>query len=149
MMSLPASRYCRWISATMSGRVSTRTSLLPRRSFGWSLNRWPRKSASVSWCRCTIVPIAPSSTRIRLARSASSCVRTLEVMGFRLPGAFGVVSGGLDAGRHEHRKRIAGLSRADTHLDVGQARRGEHPPELLVRESEAPVAELRAHPLLV
>ena len=39
MMSAPASRYRRWIFSMTSGWVSDSTSLLPFRSFGWSLNR--------------------------------------------------------------------------------------------------------------
>ena len=121
-----------------SGRVSTSTSLLPRRSFGWSSNRSPRKSASVSWCRWIIVPIAPSRTRIRLARSASSCVRTLGVMGFRVLRAFRVSSSRrLTSGRDQHGERIAGLARADADLDVGQARRGQHPPAARRRRTRA------------
>ena len=36
MMSAPASRYCAWMSAMTSGRVSTSTSLLPFRSCAWA-----------------------------------------------------------------------------------------------------------------
>ena len=57
-----------------SGRVRQRRSLLPWRSFGWSLNCSPRKSASLSFARWIIVPIAPSRTRIRSSRSCAQAV---------------------------------------------------------------------------
>ena len=47
MMSAPASRKRRWMSAMTSGRVRLRMSPLPLRSLGWSAKRSPRKSASV------------------------------------------------------------------------------------------------------
>src|SRR5687767_2036780 len=50
--------------------VRIRRSLLPRRSRWWSLNRSPRNAASSSCRSWIIVPIAPSSTRMRSRASA-------------------------------------------------------------------------------
>ena len=46
------------------------------RSCGWLANCRPRKSASLNCSAWTIVPIAPSRTRIRWPKSFSSCCRT-------------------------------------------------------------------------
>ena len=46
MMSAPAARYSWWIALITSGRVRTRRSLLPFRSFVMVAKRSPRKSAS-------------------------------------------------------------------------------------------------------
>src|SRR5208337_2986520 len=62
-MSAPASKYLRWMSSTTSGRVRTRFSLHPSSAA-------PPKSAAVRLRCCSIVPIAPSSTRMRSARSS-------------------------------------------------------------------------------
>src|SRR5436309_7242006 len=60
------------------GCVRINRSLLPRRSRLKSLNRSPRKAAS-SYCSAWImVPIAPSSTRMRSRASASRAVRFAE-----------------------------------------------------------------------
>ena len=64
MMSAPASRYFMWISSTTSGRVITKMSLLPFRSWVWFLNLSPLKSSSLSLYACTAVPMAPSMTMI-------------------------------------------------------------------------------------
>ena len=64
-MSDPASRYFRWTSSTTSGRVRTRFSLQPSSDA-------PPKSAAERLRCCSMVPIAPSSTRMR---SASSSLR--------------------------------------------------------------------------
>ncbi len=78
MMSAPASKYSRWMSAMTSGRVRTRMSLSPSSLTGWSRNSSPRKSASASPARCIMVPIAPSSTRMRL-RIAFSMVSAIAL----------------------------------------------------------------------
>src|SRR5258708_3569610 len=56
-MSDPASKYFLWISRTTSGRVRTRFSLQPSSAA-------PPKSAALRFRCCSMVPIAPSSTRI-------------------------------------------------------------------------------------
>src|SRR5215472_11492337 len=119
-----------------SGRVSTSRSLLPRSSRAWLANRWPRKSASVSWCRCTIVPIAPSRTRIRDASCESRSALRSFAMGFCSAG-------------DQHRERIAGFARADADLHVREAGTDEQPLQLVVIKAKTPVAKLAAHPLLV
>src|SRR5210317_1659069 len=65
MMSAPAARYAEWISSITSGRVITRMSLLPLRSWVWFLYLSPRKSSSLSLYFCTAVPMAPSITMMR------------------------------------------------------------------------------------
>ena len=72
IMSAPAERYARWMSATTSGRVSESKSLHPCRFFGWVANRLPLKSASVRPYCCICVPMAPSSTRMRSDRACCS-----------------------------------------------------------------------------
>ena len=62
--------------AIASGCVSTRTSLFPFSSWVWSANRAPRKSASSSPSGCTMVAMAPSSSKMRSASAASSAART-------------------------------------------------------------------------
>src|SRR4051794_30630146 len=63
------------MSSIAFGWVRIRRSLLPRRSRWKSLNRSPRKPAS-SYCSAWImVPMAPSSTRMRSCASASRAVR--------------------------------------------------------------------------
>src|SRR5215472_3626895 len=119
-----------------SGRVSTSRSLLPRSSRAWLANRWPRKSASVSLCRCTIVPIAPSRTRIREASCESRSPLRSSAMGFCSTG-------------DQHRERIAGLARADADLHVQEASTDKQLFQLVVIEAKTPVAELSAHPLFV
>src|SRR5215218_5276784 len=71
MMSAPAARYASWMSRTTSGRVSTSRSLSPASSTGLSTNA-PRKSCSCSRHCWIIVPMAPSSTRMRRRSSAAS-----------------------------------------------------------------------------
>ena len=87
-------------------------------------NRSPRKSASVSWCRWIIVPIAPSRTRIRFASSASSCRRGRQaVIGHSWSSCRSCLRAVVfGPARDQHRERIAGLARADADLDVGRAR---------------------------
>src|SRR6266446_2379320 len=57
-MSEPASKYLRWMSRTTSGRVRTRFSLQPS-------SEAPPKSSAVRLRCCSMVPMAPSSTRMR------------------------------------------------------------------------------------
>src|SRR6202023_2422654 len=74
-MSAPARRYAAWMSSIALGWVRIRRSLLPRTSRWKSLNRSPRKAAS-SCCKPWImVPMAPSSTRMRSRAAASRAVR--------------------------------------------------------------------------
>src|SRR3954469_18484782 len=74
-MSAPARRYSAWMSSIAFGCVRINRSLLPRRSRWKSLKRSPRNPAS-SYCSAWImVPIAPSSTRMRSRASASRAVR--------------------------------------------------------------------------
>src|SRR5436305_8087754 len=63
------------MSSIARGWVRINRSLLPRRSRWKSLKRSPRNAAS-SYCKAWImVPIAPSSTRMRSRASASRAVR--------------------------------------------------------------------------
>src|SRR6185295_18264205 len=153
MMSLPASRYWWWIAPITSGRVNVSRSLLPRSSFECDAKRWPRKSASVSWWRWIMVPIAPSRTRIRSASSASSWCRTSGFIGAPLSLVVHACARGrrraFGGGGNQDRERVAGLARADADSDVGQAGRGQHPLQLLVVEPEPPIAELGAHPFFL
>src|ERR1041384_1279395 len=74
-MSAPARKYSAWMSSIAFGWVRINKSLLPRRSRWKSLNRSPRNPAS-SYCSAWImVPMAPSSTRMRSRASASRAVR--------------------------------------------------------------------------
>src|ERR1035438_5355044 len=68
MISAPASRYARWIPSTTSGRVFTRVSLQPS-------STGPPKSAAVSCACCSMVPMAPSMTRMRLLRASTRASR--------------------------------------------------------------------------
>src|SRR5881397_3928532 len=152
--------------AMRSGRVSTRTSLLPLSSRPCAARRAPRKSASVKGWRWIIVPMAPSRTRIRFARRSSSCFSTSRFIGHALAtkptnarkqtnllvfvfSCFRVFRGVFRPCRDQYRERIAGLSRADADADVGQARGGQHPLELGVVEPEAAVAELHPDPVFL
>src|SRR5229473_4965267 len=72
MMSAPASRYWSWIWRITSARVNESRSLLPFRSRADRTNRSPRKSASESLQPWMVVPIAPSSIRMRRSRRALS-----------------------------------------------------------------------------
>src|ERR1700754_4662243 len=75
------------MSSIAFGCVRIRRSLLPRRSRWKSAKRAPRKAAS-SYCRPWImVPMAPSSTRMRSRAAASSAER--------LGNGYSHVSGGL------------------------------------------------------
>src|SRR3712207_5683880 len=58
-------------------------SLLPRTSCFQSLKRSPRKSSSEKRERCSSVPIAPSSTRIRLDAASRSALSTSEPLARR------------------------------------------------------------------
>src|SRR5687768_17104077 len=119
----------------MSGRVSTSMSLLPRSSFGCDLNRSPRKSASVSLWRWIIVPIAPSSTRIRSERRCSSRVLMFEVI--------------FHSACDQHRKRISGRTRTHAHLDVRKTGADQKPFEIGVCESQPAIADTIAYPFLI
>src|ERR1041385_689840 len=78
-MSAPARRYSAWMCSIAFGCVRINRSLLPRRSRWKSLNRSPRNPAS-SYCSAWImVPMAPSSTRMRSRASASRAVRLGEI----------------------------------------------------------------------
>src|SRR4029450_5183975 len=57
------------------GCVKISRSLLPRRSRWKSLNRVPRNAASSNWRLWIMVPMAPSSTRMRSRAAASRAVR--------------------------------------------------------------------------
>src|ERR671911_1390865 len=119
----------------ISGRVSTSMSLLPRSSFGCDLNRSPRKSSSVSLWRWIIVPIAPSSTRIRCERRCSSRVLMFEVI--------------FDSACDQYRKRISRRTRTDTHLHVRKTGAGQKPFEIGVCESQPAIADTIAYPFLI
>src|SRR5882757_7448456 len=74
-MSAPARKYAAWMSSIACAWVRIRRSLLPLMSRWKSLNRSPRNAAS-SYCRPWImVPMAPSSTRMRSRAAASRAVR--------------------------------------------------------------------------
>src|SRR5947209_13212354 len=66
------------MSSIAFGWVRMRRSLLPRRSRWKSLKRSPRKAASSYSSAWIMVPIAPSSTRMRSRASASKAVRLGE-----------------------------------------------------------------------
>ena len=76
-----------WTALTASGWVRHSRSLSPRRSLGWSRNRSPRNAASSKACAWSIVPIAPSRTRIRSPRSSSRRARRVA----RVNGGAGAV----------------------------------------------------------
>src|ERR1700709_177504 len=63
------------MSSIACGCVRINRSLLPRRSRWKSLKRSPRNAASSYSSAWIMVPMAPSSTRIRSRASASSSVR--------------------------------------------------------------------------
>src|SRR3981189_2171963 len=83
-MSAPARRYAAWMSSIAFGCARINTSLLPPPSRWKSAKRAPRNAAS-SYCRPWImVPMAPSSTRMRSRAAAIRAVRfgeTGAVMG--------------------------------------------------------------------
>src|SRR3954453_8665940 len=66
------------MSSIACGWVRINRSLLPRRSRWKSLKRSPRKAASSNWRFWIIVPMAPSSTRMRSRAAASRAVRLGE-----------------------------------------------------------------------
>src|ERR1700759_4007363 len=74
-MSAPARRYSAWMSSIAFGWVRISRSLLPRKSRWKSLNRSPRNAASSYSSAWIMVPMAPSSTRMRSRASASRAVR--------------------------------------------------------------------------
>src|SRR5437867_986073 len=148
MMSAPAARYCSWISVTTSGRVRISRSLLPRRSFEWSLNRSPRKSASPSVWRWIIVPIAPSRRRMRVASARSRALTRgcrVRNAGCRLSGMSRV---GLSSTGNEHREGVALAAGADRHPYIGQSGLLQQLRQLVVFEAEPRVAETLADPAL-
>src|SRR4051812_14112841 len=63
------------MSSIASGWVRIRRSLLPRKSRRKSLKRSPRNAASSYWSPWIMVPMAPSSTRMRSRARASRAVR--------------------------------------------------------------------------
>src|SRR6188474_670906 len=76
------------MSSIAFGWVRIKRSLLPRTSRWKSANRAPRNAASSYWSPWIIVPMAPSSTRMRSRAAASRAVRfgetsieTLAVIG--------------------------------------------------------------------
>src|SRR3954451_10469602 len=76
------------MSSIACGWVRIYRSLLPRRSRWKSLKRSPRNAAS-SYCRAWImVPMAPSSTRMRRRACASNAVRCGEVSMVMMSGCF-------------------------------------------------------------
>src|SRR5438132_7635278 len=131
------------MSKTMSGRVSTSRSLLPRSSFACDLNRSPRKSSSVSLWRWIIVPIAPSRTRIRCNSSVSSRVRTEGI----------VISMNIVAGFHaagdEYRKGIAGQAGTGAHRHMLEPGTFEESRDLFIFEPEPSIAHAIAYPGLI
>src|SRR3981189_730252 len=66
-------------TSTAFGRVRINRSLLPRRSRWKSLKRSPRNAVSSYSSAWIMVPMAPSSTRMRWRASASNSVRFWEV----------------------------------------------------------------------
>src|ERR1051325_4178464 len=89
------------------GWVRINRSLLPRRSRGNSLNRSPRKAAS-SYCSAWImVPMAPSSTRMRWRASANRAVRFGETGTVIGSGGF-LRAGGANAEQMADRKHQVG-----------------------------------------
>src|SRR5712675_995450 len=73
-MSAPARKYAAWISSIAFGWVRISRSLLPLMSRWKFAKRSPRNAAS-SYCRPWImVPMAPSSTRMRSRAEASRAV---------------------------------------------------------------------------
>src|SRR6204780_1967918 len=78
-MSAPARRYCAWMSSIAFGCVRISRSLLPRTSRWKSLKRSPRNAASSYSRPWIMVPMAPSSTRMRSLARASRAVRLGEM----------------------------------------------------------------------
>jgi hypothetical protein len=78
-MSAPARKYAAWMSSIACGWVRIKRSLLPRKSRWKFLKRSPRKAASSNWRFWIIVPMAPSSTRIRSRAAFKRAVRLEEV----------------------------------------------------------------------
>src|SRR3954453_11192986 len=66
------------MSSIACGWVRIRRSLFPRKSRWKVLKRSPRKAASSNWRFWIIVPMAPSSTRMRSRAAASRAVRLGE-----------------------------------------------------------------------
>src|SRR5690242_14794277 len=77
-ISAPARRYSAWMSSIAFGCVRINRSLLPLTSRWKSLKRSLRKAASSNCRPWIIVPIAPSSTRMRSRAAARSAVRLGE-----------------------------------------------------------------------
>src|SRR3954453_6826080 len=86
---------------------------------------------------------------MRVASRSSSCLRTSVTLVSSVIFALARPCVRPRARCDEHCKRIAGLARADADLDAGQSGRGEHLLQLVVVESEAPVAELGADPFFL
>src|ERR1700724_2563885 len=80
-MSAPARKYWAWISSIAFGCVRIRRSLLPRRSRWKSLKRSPRNAASSYSRPWIMVPMAPSSTRMRSRAAEIRAVHGVEVKG--------------------------------------------------------------------
>src|SRR3954463_12972505 len=95
------------MSSIAFGWVRINRSLLPRKSRWKSRKRSPRKPAS-SYCSAWImVPMAPSSTRMRSRASASRAVRFVETV--RVIGSGGFLrAGGANAEQMADRKHQVG-----------------------------------------
>src|SRR5882724_11833854 len=78
-MSAPARKYAAWMSSIAFGCVRIKRSLLPLTSRWKSAKRAPRNAASSYWSPWIMVPMAPSSTRMRSRAAASRAVRFGEI----------------------------------------------------------------------
>src|SRR3954447_11594456 len=95
------------MSSIARGWVRISRSLLPRRSRWKSLKRFPRNPAS-SYCSAWImVPMAPSSTRMRSRASASRAVRLGETGTVIFSGGF-LRTGGANAEQMADREHEVG-----------------------------------------
>src|SRR4029453_18046150 len=83
-MSAPARKYAAWMSSIPFGCVRIKRSLLPLTSRWKAAKRSPRNAASSNCRPWIMVPMAPSSTRMRSRAAARRAVRlgeTITVMG--------------------------------------------------------------------
>src|SRR3954451_19671861 len=95
------------MSSIACGWVRINRSLLPRKSRWKSLKRSPRNAAS-SYCSAWImVPMAPSSTRMRSRANASKAVRWAETVTVILSRSF-LCAGGANAQQVADREHQVG-----------------------------------------
>src|SRR6186997_222205 len=82
-----------------------------------------------------MVPIAPSSTRMRSVSRCSSRVLMCELI--------------FDSRCNQHRKWIARRARANPNFDVLESSADEQAPQILIFEPEPAIADTIAYPFLI